>query len=66
MATKMLPRELALREQNAALKARVRKAKSLLSKALDCLPDYTDGRNDKLADGIEAWLRADAPKEAAR
>lgn len=41
-----------LREANRCL----RKARKLLGEALDALPDYVDGRNDKLITKIENWL----------
>ena len=48
-----------LEKAAAALKAarkQGRMARSLLTRALDVIPDYTDGRNDRLCDAIGKWL----------
>ena len=31
-------------------------ARRLLTRALDAIPGYTDGRNDRLCDAIDKWL----------
>jgi len=48
-----------LEKATAALKAarkQNRMARRLLTRALDVIPDYIDGRNDRLCDAINKWL----------
>ena len=48
-----------LEKANAALKAsrkQSRAARRLLTRALDAIPDYMDGRNDLLCNAIGKWL----------
>ena len=48
-----------LEKATAVLKAarkQRRIARRLLTRALDVIPCYTDGRNDRLCDSIEKWL----------
>lgn len=35
----------------------IRTGYKLLEEALNAIPDYMDGRNDKLCNAIEQWLR---------
>ena len=42
----------------ANLIASNRQARRLLTAAADKIPDYVDGRNDKLCDAITSWLES--------
>lgn len=41
----------------------LKSARKLLTKALDAIPSYDDGRNDELIDDIEEWLESNPKKE---
>lgn len=45
-----------VRNELKQVKKRNRAAYRLLDRALDQLPDFMDGRNDKLCDSIAKWL----------
>ena len=39
-----------------AAQRQVKSTRKLLERAIDAIPDYVDGRNDKLCNAIDRWL----------
>ena len=51
------------KQELALLRRQVRSARRLISQALDAIPWYTDGRNDRLTNAMEKWIfETDAKK----
>ena len=43
-----------------ALRKQIAAAEKLLARALDAIPDYMDGRHDKLCNAIDKWIETNA------
>jgi len=44
-------------------KKQIKAASRLLERAMDSIPDFTDGRNDRLCTAIEKWIDGQKPND---